>query len=247
MAALAEPAVESAFARLERRFGTGVLFAGPAAAQRRAARRIPLGTPSLDALLEGGAVAGEPLVISGSESSGAVTLALHAAGSAQQRGGEIAWIDPTRSFDALAATRAGIDLERLLLVRCASTDVTFAAATLARARAFVLIVLDLGARVSAAPKDVLSGPTVAQLRASGGAALVLAGERAQRGAFSSMIRLRRVEWLRASGRLIGWRSLATSAHAAMSASLSFFPLAAPSTELVDERARVSDVPLEATA
>lgn len=246
--ALARPSVETAFAHIERRFGTGALFSGAAAAERRAGRRIPLGIPSLDALIGGGAVAGEPLAISASESSGAVTLALRAAGSAQQRGGEIAWIDPARSFDALAATRAGIDLDRLLLVRCAPTEIPFAAATLARAGAFVLIVLDLGARMPLArSRDALIRSAVAQLRAAGGAALVLAGERAQRGGFSLMIRLRRVEWLRASGRLVGWRSLAAPAHAAASASLCFLPLAVPTTEFVDEGMQARERHLEATA
>jgi hypothetical protein len=246
--ALAKPALENAFALLERRFGAGALSSGATAAERRAARRFPFGVASLDALLDGGAVAGEPLAISATDSSGALTLALRAAASAQQRGGEIAWIDPSRSFDALSAMRAGIDLERFLVVRCAPAEIAFTARTLARASVFVLIVLDLGSRVSSTRSmDELSGSALAHLRAARGATLVLGGEREQRGAFSSVIRLRRVEWLRAAGRIVGWRSLVTPAHAVASASLSFLPLATPSTELIDGGLQPGEVRLEATA
>lgn len=227
-------ALAEALGRLEERYRSGVVLPGGRAAEWRALRRVPFGVASLDALLEGGVVAGEPAALVGHGSTGTVTLAHVLVASAQSRGGEVAWLDPLRSFDPLAASRAGVDLARLLLVRAAGDALVFAAGILARSSAFVLIVLDLGASFAPVQASVaVLDATVARVRASGQALLVLGDRAPSRHSFTT-VAVRRREWLRERGRIVGWRSLATRPHDDRAASLLFAPLALPRRTLVDE-------------
>lgn len=239
-----------AISRLEERYGNGVVLPGGAREERRALRTIPFGIASLDALLEGGVVAGEPQLLLGAPSSGVTTLALALAASAQGSGGEVAWLDPVGCFDPLAATRGGVDLARLLLIRGAHGDaLAFAANVVARSSAFVLVVLDLPLGVARADAGAIA-TVVARARAAHVALLVL-GDRAgaPRGRSASaplaVIELRRVEWLSLGGRLIGWRSEASRLHERRVASLAFAPLALPPRLVVDEGLR--EVTLRALA
>lgn len=234
----------SAVTRLEERFGTGAVLTGAEASEREASRRMSLGIASLDALLDGGLLAGEPLALLGAPTSGALTLALEAAAAAQARGGEVAWLDPSRSFDPLAAARLGVDLARLLLLRVAGDEIPFTATTVARSAAFVLLVIDLGPRFAQRCSIGALAPVVAQGRAAGVATLVLA-ERAERSIALPSVELRRTGWVRQkeavaslhAGRVVGWRSLARCGYRAEVARLSFAPLALPSAPLVDEGLR----------
>lgn len=225
-------ALAEAIARLGERYGDGVVLPGGARQERRALRTIPFGIASLDAILEGGLVAGEPHALLGAPSSGATTLALSLVASAQGAGGEVAWLDPTRSFDALAAATARVDLARLLLVRAAGDDLAFAASVVVRSSAFVLVVVDLGTRVAEASSDALAS-VVARARAADVPLLVLGDRLPVRGGLP-VLALRRREWLRAHGRLVGWRSLVSRPHDPRVASLAFAPLALPPRPVVDE-------------
>jgi RecA/RadA recombinase len=251
---MAKGALAQAITRLEERYGNGVVLPGGAREERRALRTIPFGIASLDALLEGGVVAGEPQLLLGAPSSGATTLALALAASAQGSGGEVVWLDPASCFDPLAAARGGVDLARLLLIRSAYGDeLAFAANVVARSGAFVLVVLDLGGRGA----DTRSAGRVA--REPGAIATVVARARAANvpllvldhapgrsdGAPLAVIELRRVEWLSLGGRIVGWRSEASRLHERRVASLAFAPLALPPRLIADEGLR--EIPLRVLA
>jgi hypothetical protein len=235
--------LEDALGRLADRFGQGTVLPGDHAAERRAHRRIPFGFRSLDTLLEGGLVPGEPLVVLGARSTGTQTLALRAVASAQLRGGDVAWIDAGSCFEPLSATRAGIALDRLLVVRCVPSQIAFVTATLARAAAFTLIVVDLGSPLVRGAAIELVAPALPHLRAATAPTLVIAEQQANAEALPAL-EVRRIEWLRVGERVVGWRSQVTRPHLVHAAFVAFLPLALPPRELVDEGIRLR-VPLRA--
>ncbi|MFO0763222.1 MAG: recombinase A, partial [Byssovorax sp.] len=128
-----------------------------------ALRPLPLGLGKLDeALPEGGLPRGAVVEISAPYGlARAGTLALAACASAQSearaRHGEetaeawCAWLDPTSSLFAPAVAAAGVDLERLLIVRPGADDLAKVASRVAASGAFSVVVIDLagvpGARV----------------------------------------------------------------------------------------------------
>lgn len=82
---------------------------------------LPTGQPALDvALRTGGWPRGALAQLDGPRGSGATSLALGSVAACQERGGIAAWIDAAGSFDPATATRLGVRLEWLLLVRPAS-------------------------------------------------------------------------------------------------------------------------------
>src|SRR5256714_11026111 len=114
--AVAENRLAVAIARIEGRFGVHALARGGTSERHR--NELVIATKSsLDRVMGGGLVAGEPIAFIGPPSVGKLQLALRATASAQSQGGMAAWIDPTASFDPLAAERAKVDLERLVIVR----------------------------------------------------------------------------------------------------------------------------------
>lgn len=228
-------ALAEAVARLEERFGDGVVLPGGKREERRALRTIPFGIASLDTLLEGGVVAGEPAALVGGSSSGALTLSLFLVASAQGTGGEAVWLDPTGSFDPLAAARSGVDLSRLLVVRASEEELAFAASAVARSSAFVLVVVDLGGALARA-SDAELATVVARARAARVPLLVVA-ERVPARATLSLVEVRRRDWLREGPRLVGWRSDVSRPHDRRIASLAFVPLALPPRSVVDEGVR----------
>jgi hypothetical protein len=84
---------------------------------RPAPEMVTSGIPDLDALT-GGLPRGCLTEICGPASSGCTSVMLAALGSATRRGEYCAVIDASDSFDPHSATAAGIDLNRLLWVRC---------------------------------------------------------------------------------------------------------------------------------
>jgi RecA/RadA recombinase len=226
-------ALAEAIARLEERYGSGVVLPGGEYLDRTATRKLAFGIASLDALTEGGIAAGEPCALVGAASSGALTLALSLVRSAQQAGGEVAWLDASASFDPLAAASSGVDLGRLLVLRADGDELAFCASVVARSSAFVLVVADV---VSTPVSSETLATVVARARAAQVPLLVLADRPFARVSIP-VVELRRCEWLREGGRLIGWRSEATRAYDGRVASLSFAPLALPPRALIDEGVR----------
>jgi len=152
----------AAIARIETRYGTRAVVRGDVAERQDGERRIASGT-SLDRVTGGGIRAGEPLAFIGPLTAGKLALALQVAAAAQREGGMVAWIDPSASFDPLAALRAGVDLDRVVVVRARDAGEVLlagAAALLSGAEAGAALVI--GAPAS------LPAPVAAALRSNRG-------------------------------------------------------------------------------
>lgn len=118
---------------------------------------LPTGIEDLDRLLKGGIPRGKLIEITGDLSSGKTSLLLSMLAQATEREEFIAYVDAFDALDPEGAVRLGIDLERLLWVRCASAAVRSegvdaavnkalqAADILTQAGGFGLIALDLQA------------------------------------------------------------------------------------------------------
>jgi hypothetical protein len=79
----------------------------------------PTGVVALDELLEGGLPLGAITEMTGPESSGRSSVALSCVSRLTRAGSVCAWIDVADVFDPESAAAAGVDLTRLLWVRCA--------------------------------------------------------------------------------------------------------------------------------
>ena len=122
----AQPALSSALARLETRWGSAavkvglgsVLVDATAADEVQAAEVVPTGFATLDELLgPGGLPRGVSASFRGRGSSGKTALALHCLAQAQARGAIVAFLDLGRAFDPLEAAARGVDLRWLLVCR----------------------------------------------------------------------------------------------------------------------------------
>ena len=219
-------ALADAIASVEGRFGTHVLAHG-AAAERRAIERRVQTDSSLDALAPG-LSSGAPLAFIGTGSTGKVALAHRAAAGAQRDGGMVLWVDPSATFDPLAATRAGVDLERLIVVRAKTRDaVLLAAGAALRSDGFRLAVVDTGPQL--APGSTIAriddlAPLLPIVRSSPAALLVISDTRPLRLAIPTFA-VAHVAWRERFGRTTGWTSLV--------ASRALFHFAALGTEVHD--------------
>src|SRR5438128_3326749 len=90
--------------------------------------------------------AGEITEVVGRLSSGRTSLCSHWLAAATSRGGVVALVDTDHTLDPPSAERAGVDLRRLLWIRCRSRRDLALAATdaLVRCPGFCLVVLDTG-------------------------------------------------------------------------------------------------------
>jgi hypothetical protein len=198
-------ALAQAIASVEGRFGTHVLAHGAATERRTDERRI-LTDSSLDTLTPGLA-SGAPLAFVGTGSTGKVALAHRAAAGAQRDGGTVLWIDPSATFDPLAALRAGVDLTRVFVVRARSRDdVLLAAGAALRSDGFRLAVVDTGPQLAPAVRIDDLAPLLPMVRSSPAALLVLSDVRATRLAIPTFT-IARVAWQQRFGRTTGWTSL----------------------------------------
>ena len=189
-----------ALAHIEGRYGAHALARGDAAERHRAETVIPTGT-SLDQILRGGLAVGEPIAFIGPPSVGKVAVALRGVVGAQAQGGMVAWIDPTASFDPLAAQRARVDLDRTVVVR--TREVALATAAALRSEGFRIVVVDMGhVDLAGIPVDDLA-PALVAVRGSPAALLVIAGECGRRVAVPTYL-FEHVGWERKFGRTVGW-------------------------------------------
>jgi hypothetical protein len=201
----ATAALAEAIASVEGRFGTHVLSQGAAAERRAGERRIQIDS-SLDTLTPGLA-SGAPLALVGTGSCGKVALAHRAAAGAQRDGGTVLWIDPSATFDPLAAMRAGVDLERVFVVRAKSRDeVLLAAGAALRSDGFRLAVVDTGPQLAPGAHIDDLAPLLPIVRSSPAGLLVISDARAMRLAIPTFSVVR-VAWARRFGRTTGWTSL----------------------------------------
>lgn len=193
----------SAIARLEGRFGARAVVRGSVTEQQGRERRCATGT-SLDALTHGGIAPGSALALVGTGSSGKLSIAFRAAVGAQREGGMVAWVDPSRSFDPVAAWRAGVDLERVIVARASDRDAALIAIGAAlRGEGFRLVVADLGPGFAAAlsPDDL--APVLPMVRGSAAALLVTSEERSTRLGIPTYA-LEHIAWEQRFGRTTGW-------------------------------------------
>ena len=105
---------------------------------------FPTAIPALDAVLAGGLARGLLTELRGAPSSGRLSLVLSLLATATGRGEAAALIDLGDHLDPQAAVAAGVDLGRLLWVRPTRLREALAAAEIALAGAFPLVVLELG-------------------------------------------------------------------------------------------------------
>jgi recombination protein RecA len=110
-----EKALDTALAQIDRQFGKGsVMRLGDET--RAPIEVIPTGSIALDVALGiGGLPRGRVVELYGPEASGKSTLALHAAASAQQKGGIAAFIDAEHALDPDYAKKLGVDTDALLV------------------------------------------------------------------------------------------------------------------------------------
>ena len=88
--------------------------------ERLVRERIAVGVDALDELLEGGVPLGAITELVGQEGSGRTSFATSLMANLTGSGGVCAWVDAADTFDPLSAATGGIDLQRLLWVRCGS-------------------------------------------------------------------------------------------------------------------------------
>jgi hypothetical protein len=105
---------------------------------------FPTGLPAVDALLAGGLARGCLTELRGAPSSGRLSLVLSLLAAATARGESVALVDFGDHLDPQAASEAGVDLQRLLWARPTRLRDALAAAEIALAGAFPLVVLELG-------------------------------------------------------------------------------------------------------
>jgi recombination protein RecA len=84
----------------------------------------PTGIPSIDNLLGGGFPVGALTEVSGPECSGRTSLALSFLAGLTHAGKVCAWIDVSNSLRPESVAAAGVDLQRLLWVRCGVVEQT---------------------------------------------------------------------------------------------------------------------------
>lgn len=118
---------------------------------------IPTGSFGLDlALGVGGYPKGRIIEISGPESSGKTTLAMHAVAEAQKTGGLCAYIDTEHALDPIYAAKLGIDPKKLLISQPEHGEQAFdIVETMVRSGKFAIIVIDSVA--SLVPKAEVEG------------------------------------------------------------------------------------------
>lgn len=136
-------ALETALAQIEKNYGKGAIMRlGDNLAVN--VDSIPTGSLSLDlALGIGGVPKGRIIEIYGPESSGKTTLALHIIASAQQRGGEVAFVDAEHALEPAYARALGVNIDSLLISQPDNGEDALAITeTLVRSGAVDVIVVD---------------------------------------------------------------------------------------------------------
>ena len=198
----AAAALAEAIASLDVRFGARTVTHVEAAAARAGQRRSFTDT-SFDRI-SGGIGSGEIVALTGEGTCGKVTLALRAVAGAQRDGGMAMWIDPVRSFDALAAQRSGVDLARVIVVRPRTRDeILLAAGAGLRGDGFRMVVVDLGPSFAQICSADALAPIVPRTRGST-AALVLVSDVPTMRISLPTFAFERAGWESRHGRTTGW-------------------------------------------
>lgn len=83
---------------------------------------VSSGVAALDELINGGLPVGAVTEIVGNECSGRMSLALSFLSQITAMGKVCAWVDASNTFDPVSAASVGVDLKRLLWVRCGVSE-----------------------------------------------------------------------------------------------------------------------------
>jgi recombination protein RecA len=136
-------ALATALAQIEKNYGKGAIMRLGDNLQVNV-ESISTGSLSLNiALGIGGVPKGRIVEIYGPESSGKTTLALHIIASAQQNGGEAAFIDVEHALEPAYARALGVDIENLLISQPdTGEDALAITETLVRSGAVDVVVVD---------------------------------------------------------------------------------------------------------
>ena len=120
-------------------------FANQVALQQAEPKFLPLPAPGFPALLSQGLTRGILAEVYGKRSSGRTSAALHLLAQSSRLGEICAVIDLYDSFDPFSAANAGVQLDRLLWIRCGGNaeHAMRAADLLLHAGGFGMIFLDL--------------------------------------------------------------------------------------------------------
>jgi RecA/RadA recombinase len=119
-------------------------------------RPLTLAWPELGALLpDGGLPRGVVELASPRALGGATSVALAAVCAGQARSGDAwcAWLDPEATLHAPGAIAAGVDLERMLVVRAPRTNLPRVAVKMVASGAFEVVVIDFDAVPGAIVQD----------------------------------------------------------------------------------------------
>ena len=116
-------------------------------------------------------------------------------------------VDPSATFDPLAALRAGVDLTRVFVVRAKTRDdVLLAAGAALRSDGFRLAVVDTGPQLAPGIGIDDLAPLLPIVRSSPAGLLVISDTRARRLAIPTFS-FARVAWAERFGRTTGWTAL----------------------------------------
>jgi recombination protein RecA len=88
----------------------------------RTVERTPFGIAAIDEVVQGGAPLGEITELVGNPCSGRTTAAIHLLSRFIAEGNVCAWVDVADAFSPTSAAANGIDLQRLLWVRCGASE-----------------------------------------------------------------------------------------------------------------------------
>jgi recombination protein RecA len=112
-----------ALSRKQGKLDTGLIGRGLEGFQNRAAVELqPCGITELDAVLGGGFPRGSLVELCGPASSGRTSLAFSLLAETTERQQACAFVDVADSLDPLSLAAAGVDLPRLLWIRCGETE-----------------------------------------------------------------------------------------------------------------------------
>src|SRR5712664_4541756 len=111
-----------ALSRKPRKLDTGLIGRGLEGFQNRAPVELqPSGITELDAVLGGGFPRGSLVELCGPASSGRTSLAFSLLAQATERQEACAFVDVSDSLDPVSLAAAGVELPRLLWIRCGET------------------------------------------------------------------------------------------------------------------------------
>lgn len=196
--------LDAVIAGIERRYGSRALRRGDQENARRTGDRFPTRT-SFDLITEGGIAPGGVLLFAGTGTTGKLTFALRVIAAGQRGGGDALWLDPSASFDAGAAERAGVDLDRLVIVRPRDREsALFATAAGLRGNGFRVVVVDTGPAIVPATIVVDHLAPLVPLTRSSTAALVVVSDRKPERLALPQITFERIGWERRFARTSGW-------------------------------------------